>query len=149
MYAGFAAQVLGNLVVEERVGRSHSVLVAAELLDGLRRAAALPHADQPQRVDAAMRQRGQFFVGNLVEPIDVPAVLLAQLRQPHVGALGNQHRVRHPRRVGAELFVFMRRIAKDRHLRLAHDRRPLLGALFATAARCLFGRKTRRGPHRD
>ena len=57
-------------------------------------------------------ERGQLFVGDLVEPVDVAAVLLAQLRQPDVGALGDQHRAGHPRRVGAELFVFMRRIAE-------------------------------------
>ena len=37
-------------------------------------------------------ERRQLFVGNLVQPADVPPVLPAQLRQPHVGALGDQHR---------------------------------------------------------
>ena len=73
-----------------------------------------------------MRERCKFFVGNLVEPVDVSAILLAELRQPHVGALGDQHGVRHPRRVRAELLVFVSRIAEDRHLGVAVDRRPLL-----------------------
>ncbi len=63
-----------------------------------------------------MGQRGQFLVGNLVEPPDVPAILPAQLRQPHVGALGHQHRARHPGRVGRKLLVFVQRIAEGGHL---------------------------------
>ena len=77
-------------VVEERIGRSHGVAVAAQLLDGLRRAAALPDTDEPQRIDAAVGERCERFVGNFVEAADVPAVLLAELRQPHVGALGDE-----------------------------------------------------------
>ena len=49
----FAAQIVGNVVIVKRIGRSHRVLVAAKLLDGLRGPAALPHADEPQRIDPA------------------------------------------------------------------------------------------------
>ena len=91
-----AAEIVGDAVVEERVGRGDGVLVAAELLDGLGGAAALPHADEPERVDAAARERGQLFVGNLVEAADVAAVLAAELRQPDVGALGDEHGAGHP-----------------------------------------------------
>ena len=141
----FAAQVLGNLVVEERVGRGHGVVVAAELLDGLGRAAALPHADQPQRVEPTAGQRGQLFVGNLVEAADMPPVLLAQLRQPHIGALGDQHRVGHPRRVGTELLVLMSRIAEYRHFGMADDGGPLLATALATPRRSRSGRFSRSG----
>ena len=61
----FAAQVVGDAVVEERIRRSHGIRVPAELLDRFRCAAALPDADQPQRVQSATRQGLQFFVGNL------------------------------------------------------------------------------------
>ena len=73
-----------------------------------------------------MRQRRQLFVGNLVEPPDMAPILPAQLRQPHVGALGDQHRAGHPRHVRRKLLVFVHRIAERRHLRVAHKRRPLL-----------------------
>ncbi len=77
---------------------------------------------------------GQFLVGNLVEPGDVPAVLPAQLRQPDVGALGNQHRGGHPGRVRRELLVFVSRIAEDRHLG-AGDQWPLRPACVAPPLR--------------
>ena len=101
-------------VVEERVGRGDGVLVAAELLDGFGGAAALPDADEPERIDAAVGERGQLFVGNLVEAADVPAVLPAELREPDVGALGDEHGVGHPGRVGRELLVLVGRIAEER-----------------------------------
>ena len=62
---------------------------------------------------------GQLLVGNLVEAADVAAVLAAELRQPDVGALGDQHRVGHPGLVRRELLVFVRRIAEGRHLGVA------------------------------
>ncbi len=135
----FAAEVVGDLVIEQRIGRRHGILVAAQLLDGLRGAAALPDADQPQRVHAAVGERLQFFVGDLVETANVPAVKPAQLRQPHVRALGDHHRGRHPCRIGRELLVLVHGVAEDRHLRRAGDRRPLLQAGFAAAARGFFG----------
>ncbi len=50
----FAAQVFGDAVVEERVGGGHGILVAAQELDGLGGAAALPDADEPEGVHAAV-----------------------------------------------------------------------------------------------
>ena len=138
-----AAQVVGDAVVEERIGGGDGVLVAAELLDGLRGAAALPDADQPERIDAATRQRRELFVGNLVEAVDVRGHTAAELRQPDVGALGDQHGGRHPGRVGRELFVLVRRIAEDRHVGVADDRWPLLLPL-AAAPRCLRAPAARR-----
>ena len=85
-----------------------------------------------------MRQRRKFFIGNLIEPMDMAAILLAELREPDVGAFRNQHGVRHPCGVGTELLVLMRRVTKDRDLRLADDGRPLLCTALAAAARGLF-----------
>ena len=62
---------------------------------------------------------GQLFVGNFVETADVAAVIAAQLRQPHVGALGDEHGAGHPCRVGREFFVLVRGIAEGGHLGLA------------------------------
>src|SRR5208282_2099419 len=56
-YVGrFAAQIVGNAIVEERIGRGDGFAVAAELLDGAGGATALPNADEPERIDAAMRE---------------------------------------------------------------------------------------------
>ena len=52
----FAAQIVGNAIVEERIGRGDGFAVAAKLLDSARGAAALPNADEPERIDAAMRE---------------------------------------------------------------------------------------------
>jgi len=60
---------------------------------------------------------------------------LLRLRQPDVGALGDEHGVGHPGRVGRELFVLVRRIAKCRHLGVADDGGPLLLTVL-TPARC-------------
>ena len=135
---GLAAEVVGNAVVEERVGTGYGIGVSAELLDGFGGAAALPDADEPKRVEPATGERSQLLVGNLVEPVNVAAVLFAELRQPHVGAFGDKHGVGHPGRVGRELFVLMRGIAEDGHLRLTDDGGPLLRSLLAAAARGFF-----------
>src|SRR6476660_8942969 len=86
----FPAQILGDLVIEERVSRGHGVLVAAKLLNGLRRSASLPDANQPERIDATMSEGSELLVGNLIESRNSASILLAQLRQPDIGALGNQ-----------------------------------------------------------
>ena len=130
----FAAQVFGNRVVEERIGRGHRIRIAAEQLDRLGGAAALPDADQPERIQPAPCQNGELLVGNLVEAGNRAPILPAHLRQPHVGALGDQHDGRHPGCVGRELLVFMRRIAEDGHLGGADHIRPLLLAAFAMAS---------------
>ena len=117
---GLAAEIVGDAIVKERVGRGDRILVATELLDGLRRAAALPHSNEPERIDAAVGEGRQFFVRNLIEPPDVPAMPAAELRQPHVGALGHEHRARHPRLVRRKFLVFVHRIAEGWHLGAAY-----------------------------
>ena len=97
---GLAAEVVGDGVVKERVGRGDRILVAAKLFNGPGGAAAFPYADQPQRIDAAVGDGGEGFVGNFVEAANVPAVLLAELREPHVGAFGDEDGGGHPRCVG-------------------------------------------------
>ena len=62
-----AAQVGGDGVVVQRVGGRGGVGVAAELLDALRGAAALPQPDQPQARDAERREPVELLVGHLVE----------------------------------------------------------------------------------
>ena len=137
----FAAKIVGNAIVEERIGRGDGILIAAELLDGLGGAAALPNADEPERIDAAVREVGEIFVGDLVEAADVAAVFAAQLRQPHIGAFGDEHRAGHPGRVGRELFVFVRGIVKtgtsaeaDDQASAAGRRRRALGGCAGVAA---------------
>ncbi|MGA3102223.1 MAG: hypothetical protein ABSD61_10215 [Terracidiphilus sp.] len=76
-----------------------------------------------------MSQRPQFFVGNLVKPPDMAPILPAQLRQPDIRALGQQHRAGHPGHVSRKLLVFVQRVAERRHLGPAHKRRPLLRPL--------------------
>src|ERR1700740_155039 len=88
----FATKIIGNSVVIERVGRSYRVRVPAELLNRLRRPAAFPHPNEPQRVEPAMRQRRQLFVRNLVKPADLAPILPAQLRQPYISTLRDQNR---------------------------------------------------------
>src|SRR5580692_10602038 len=130
----FSAQVVGDSIIEKRIGRCHCVGIAAEQLDGLRGTAALPNANEPERVETAARQGGQFLVRDFVESADVTAVLFAQLRQPHVGALGDQDRTWHPRGASAEFFVLISRVAKNRYVGMADDRRPLLLSAFAAKA---------------
>ena len=96
----FAAQVLGDTVVEERIGRRDGVLVSAQQLDGFRSPTALPDADQPQRVHAAIGECLEFFAGDVVEAADVAPIEPAELREPHVGALRNHDGSRHPGGVG-------------------------------------------------
>ena len=130
----FATQVVGNAVVKERIGAGHGVVIAAELLDGLRGAAALPDADQPQRVHAAAGQVVELFIRHLVELVNVPRVFTGELRQPHVGALGDKHRGRHPGLVGAKALVLVRGITEDGNIGVRGHSRPLLGSLLAAAA---------------
>ncbi len=130
----FPAQVIGDPIVIERIGGCHSVGIAAEQLDGFRGAAALPHADEPERVETAARQGRQLFVGNFVEAAEMATILFAELRKPDIGALGNEDRAGHPGRVGAEFFVLVGRVAEDRYFGLADDGWPLLFPAFATPA---------------
>ena len=51
----------------------------------------------------------KLFIGDLVEPVDVPAIFLRELLQPNVGVFSQQHDGRHPGLVGAEGLVFHQR----------------------------------------
>ena len=126
-----AAEVVGDPVVVERVGRGDRVRVAAHPLDPLRRLRALPQADQPQAGDAPARERVELLVRDRVERPDVAAVRPRQLVEPDVGALGHQHDLRHPGRVRRErLGLVGRGRPNDRRLdaparrRHRHRRRP-------------------------
>ena len=66
-----------------------------------------------------MGKRGQGLVGDFVEAANVPAVLPAELREPHIGAFGDENRRGHPRLVGREPLVFVGRIAEKRHVGVA------------------------------
>ena len=54
-----AAEVVGDPVVVQRVGRGDRLGVAAQLLDRLRRAAALPQPDQPEAGEARAGRAGR------------------------------------------------------------------------------------------
>jgi len=101
-----AAQVVGNAIVKERIGRGHCVSVAAKLLDSFAGAAALPQADQPERGEAAPGQRVEFFIRNLIEPLDRAAIPARELVEPNIRALGHKHSTGHPFDVRAEFFIF-------------------------------------------
>ena len=85
-----------------------------------------------------MSKRSQFLIRNLIQSRNSASILLAQLREPDIGALCDQDGVWHPCSVRTELLVFVSRIAKDRHLRTADNGGPLLHATFAAAASSLF-----------
>ena len=74
---GLAAEVVGDPVVVERVGRGDRVGVAAHALDPLRRRRPLPQPDQPQPGDAPAREPVELLVGDRVERPDVAAVACA------------------------------------------------------------------------
>ena len=97
-----AAEVVGDPVVVERVGRGDRVGVAAHPLDPLRRRRTLPEPDEPQPGDAPARERVELLVRDRVERPDVATVGPGELVEPDVGALGHQHDARHPGRVGRE-----------------------------------------------
>src|SRR5580698_6580791 len=92
----FPAQVVSYVIAVEGVGRRDRIMVAAQLLDSLRRRASLPHADKPEGVDAVARESAQLFVGNLIQAMNVAAIMTGELLQPNVGALGDEHGGRHP-----------------------------------------------------
>ena len=100
-----AAEIVRDVVVVKRVGGRHGVGVAAQQLDPLRGRAALPDADQPESGEAPAGQLLQFFVGDLVQPVDVAPVLLGELIHPDVDVLRHHHHAGHPVDVGTEGFV--------------------------------------------
>ena len=77
------------------------------MLDALRGAAALPHADQPHARHAPAGEAVEFFIRDLVEPADVTPVGLRQLVEPHKGALRQQHHARHPVAIRRETLGFV------------------------------------------
>ena len=112
----FAAEVLGDPVVIERIGRGDGVDVAAHPLDLLGRFRALPQADQPESRDAPASERLELVVGDRVERPDVATVRAGQLVEPDVGALRDQHDARHPGRVRRERLEFLGGAAERRCL---------------------------------
>ncbi len=132
----FAAEVGGDIIRGERIGRGDGLGLAAEALDGLRGAAALPEADEPKAVHAAVAEYVELFVGNLIQAGDGASVLERELMQPDVGALGDEHDVGHPLDVGAEALIFdigdaeLRHVGVAAHLELV----PLLAALASASA---------------
>ncbi len=91
-----AAEVFGDRVVAQGVRGGHRVGVAAELLDPLAGATALPEPDEPQPREAPADKPVELLVGDLVEAPDVAAIPAAELVQPDVRALGHQHDPGHP-----------------------------------------------------
>ena len=146
---GLSAQVVGDAVVVERIGGGDGVLIAAQLLDGFGGAAALPDADEPERIQTAARQFVQVFVGNLIEAVDGAAVFAGELGEPDVGAFGDQHGGGHPVDVGAELFVLVGGIAEDRNIGVAGQAGPLLRARSRGGGARLPRRPWRQRPGRQ
>jgi len=101
-----SAQLPGDVIRVQRIRRSDGVRVTSDLLDALRGFGTLPNPNQPKPGEPALRDEIKFFVRNLIQPVDVAAVLLGKLVQPDVGVLGQEHGARHPlavRREGFEL----------------------------------------------
>ena len=95
------AQVAGDFVIIQRVGRGHSFRVAHHLLDALGSYASFPQADEPQAVDAAAGERIQLLVGNLIQAGDRTLVLFRKLVEPDIGVFGQQDDLGHPIEIGA------------------------------------------------
>ena len=66
-------------------------------------------------------EAAQLFVGNLVQAMDVAAVVAGELLQPDVGALGDEHGGGHPFLVGAEALGFLGCFHVGRHFPLLVD----------------------------
>jgi len=101
-----AAQVAGDLVVSQRIGRGHGFRIAAPLFDLLRGARAFPQADQPQAGHAPAGELVQFLVRDLVQALHRSLVPAGELVKPDVDRLGEQHQIAHPIGVAAEGFGF-------------------------------------------
>ncbi len=129
-----ATEVLGDDVVVQGIGARQCAWLAATLLDAPGRLAALPQADEPQPVEAALGELGERLVGDLIEPADLASEAALQLRQPHVGALGDEHHAAHPVAVGAEGLVLA---VLPQAGGVEHGRRP--GAAGAPAPLLLEG----------
>src|SRR6185369_15788807 len=73
---GLTAEVLSDVVVEQRVGAGDSVCIAHQLLNLLRSTGAFPEPNEPKGIEAPPGEGVEFSVRNLVEPMDVALVLL-------------------------------------------------------------------------
>jgi len=103
----FPPEIGGNHIVVKRIGGSGGFRISGQLLDLPRSPAPLPYSDQPQRIKAESSQPLQLFIGYLVKASDRATVKRRKLVQPHVHTFGDQHRVWHPVRVGAESLVLV------------------------------------------
>src|ERR671931_2487207 len=97
-----AAEICGDGIVVQRIRGANRLGIAAQALDALRRATALPEPDQPERVEPASRQRGELLVGNLIETRHRAAVDARELIEPNVRALRDENGACHPLFVVAE-----------------------------------------------
>ena len=104
---GFATEVLGDVVVVERVRGGDRVGVAAHPLDPFGRRRAFPQADEPQPGHAPAREGRELLVRDAIERPDLAPMCPRQLVEPDVRALGHQHDLRHPGRVGRERLGFL------------------------------------------
>jgi len=64
-----AAQVTGDLIIQQGIGRGNCIRVAHHLFHSLGGQAAFPQADQPESGNAALSQKLQFFIRDLVEMV--------------------------------------------------------------------------------
>ena len=113
-----AAEVGGDLVVEERIGRGDRLGVAHQLLDPPGGRAALPEADQPEPGEAAAGELVELGVRDRGEGGDRAAVLARELVEPDESVLGQQDQARHPVAVRGEGLGLLGegREAGERHL---------------------------------
>lgn len=77
------------------------ITVACAHLHGARRGAATPDADRPEGTDAALCQKLQLLIGDLVKPLNRRAVALGELREPDEEMLRLDDDLAHPRGIVA------------------------------------------------
>src|SRR5260370_3843808 len=134
--------VFVNCVFVCIVSRCRGFRIATELLDALRRLAALPASDEPQAVESTACKQIQLLVGNLVEIVHLAFMGFGDLVEPHISALGHHHRARHPVLVRTEPLVFLLSAAKMR------DRVCARIAKAWPSAEVLLVRSMKAHPHR-
>ena len=101
---GLAPEVVSDDVVVDGVGGGDGLGIAHHLFDALGGAAAFPQADEPQARNAAVGQRIQLLIGDLVQAGDGAAILAGELPQPDVGVFGQKDDPGHPVGVGGIVF---------------------------------------------
>ena len=102
----FTAEVIGNAVISQGIGRCQCLRVPAPLLDGLGGFGAFPKADEPETGETFFGKGGEFFIRDLIQVTDLAAVFFGKLVQPDIGVFGHEHQTGHPFAVGAEVFIF-------------------------------------------